>query len=291
MPEEQMTPEEFTTRLAGILAPEGTTVDRFASVVGLVAADRAEQQSVQAAKGPSGFDALSLNEHEIASMLVSAHEWIASWGEGPNWSDASGATIPASKTWLHNVLSLVERMRRERDAYKRLSVDAIELTEKTEAVLAEQSADQRKEDVALLRDLIREGSAVWNSHSCAWAAEALDRLASGPISDQTVRVVEPELVPLTGELKKLWEAATPPSELDKLVTKAGPGFRLAINQEKLKRIQSEIAEEMAVLTLSTTPSSDNNSQSGPYGQCEKWCGKCRSTFWYTGIEACPTCPK
>lgn len=44
-------------------------------------------------------------------------------------------------------------------------------------------------------------------------------------------------------------SAAPPSELDKLVAKAGPDFKLAIDPEKIAQIQSEVTDEIARLAL------------------------------------------
>lgn len=43
--------------------------------------------------------------------LTSMKEWLASWGDGANWSDQSGATIPISKESLGKLIADAERMR------------------------------------------------------------------------------------------------------------------------------------------------------------------------------------
>ena len=42
---------------------------------------------------------------EARSLLT----WLDSWGDGPNWSDASGATVPVVKEGLRRVLEHVVR--------------------------------------------------------------------------------------------------------------------------------------------------------------------------------------
>ena len=43
----------------------------------------------------------AMSRGEVDSM----REWLDSWGDGPNWSDASGATIPITKSALKRLLA------------------------------------------------------------------------------------------------------------------------------------------------------------------------------------------
>lgn len=43
--------------------------------------------------------------------LTSMKEWVNSWGDGPNWSDVTGTTIPTCKTLLLEMIADSERMR------------------------------------------------------------------------------------------------------------------------------------------------------------------------------------
>jgi len=44
--------------------------------------------------------------------IESLREWLASWGDGPNWSDASGQSVPITKLTLVNLLDELERYRK-----------------------------------------------------------------------------------------------------------------------------------------------------------------------------------
>ena len=37
--------------------------------------------------------------------LESLKEWLASWGDGPNWSDKTGATVPVAKDTLRELIA------------------------------------------------------------------------------------------------------------------------------------------------------------------------------------------
>lgn len=43
--------------------------------------------------------------------LDSMKEWLASWGDGANWSDPTGATVPVTKEALATLIANAERMR------------------------------------------------------------------------------------------------------------------------------------------------------------------------------------
>lgn len=43
--------------------------------------------------------------------IESMKEWLDSWGSGPNWSDASGATVPVTRESLAAVLEYALRMK------------------------------------------------------------------------------------------------------------------------------------------------------------------------------------
>lgn len=43
--------------------------------------------------------------------LESMKEWLASWGDGPNWSDATGLTVPVTKESLAKLIADAEKMR------------------------------------------------------------------------------------------------------------------------------------------------------------------------------------
>lgn len=46
------------------------------------------------------------------SMTISSlREWLASWGDGPNWSDPSGLTVPITKMSLEHLFSVIESTR------------------------------------------------------------------------------------------------------------------------------------------------------------------------------------
>ena len=44
---------------------------------------------------------------DVKSEARSLLEWLSGWGDGPNWSDASGATVPVVKESLRRVLEHV----------------------------------------------------------------------------------------------------------------------------------------------------------------------------------------
>ena len=43
--------------------------------------------------------------------IDSMKEWLEHWGDGPNWSDTTGATVPVTKESLRVLLANAERMR------------------------------------------------------------------------------------------------------------------------------------------------------------------------------------
>ena len=43
--------------------------------------------------------------------LDSMREWLSSWGDGPNWSDPSGSTVPVTKESLRALIEHAEKMR------------------------------------------------------------------------------------------------------------------------------------------------------------------------------------
>jgi hypothetical protein len=45
--------------------------------------------------------------NDVKTEARSLLEWLAGWGDGPNWSDASGATVPVVKESLRRVLEHV----------------------------------------------------------------------------------------------------------------------------------------------------------------------------------------
>jgi len=47
--------------------------------------------------------------------IQSLREWVSSWGDGPNWSDASGATIPTAKATLLGLLDSIADITTARD--------------------------------------------------------------------------------------------------------------------------------------------------------------------------------
>jgi hypothetical protein len=44
--------------------------------------------------------------------IQSLREWLASWGDGPNWLSPSGLTVPITKDALSSLLDDVEKCRR-----------------------------------------------------------------------------------------------------------------------------------------------------------------------------------
>jgi hypothetical protein len=48
---------------------------------------------------------------ERAMTIASMKEWLLSWGDGPNWSDPTGVTVPVAKESLRELLTHAERMR------------------------------------------------------------------------------------------------------------------------------------------------------------------------------------
>jgi hypothetical protein len=42
------------------------------------------------------------------AFIASMKEWLDAWGEGPNWSDKTGATVPVTKEALARLLSLAK---------------------------------------------------------------------------------------------------------------------------------------------------------------------------------------
>ena len=43
--------------------------------------------------------------------LDSMELWLASWGDGPNWSDPTGATVPVTKEALAALIANAKKMR------------------------------------------------------------------------------------------------------------------------------------------------------------------------------------
>lgn len=50
------------------------------------------------------------------ATLASLREWLAQWGEGPNWSDATGQTVPIAKHTLSALLDRIEDLESTRTA-------------------------------------------------------------------------------------------------------------------------------------------------------------------------------
>lgn len=48
-----------------------------------------------------------MNTGDMQREATSLLEWLSGWGDGPNWSDASGATVPVVKESLRRVLEYV----------------------------------------------------------------------------------------------------------------------------------------------------------------------------------------
>jgi hypothetical protein len=44
-----------------------------------------------------------------AAEIQSMREWLDSWGDGPNWSDSSGETVPIAKADLVKLLDTALR--------------------------------------------------------------------------------------------------------------------------------------------------------------------------------------
>ena len=44
--------------------------------------------------------------------LKSLREWLEHWGEGPNWSDPKGMTVPIAKVTLRQLLDDLELARK-----------------------------------------------------------------------------------------------------------------------------------------------------------------------------------
>jgi hypothetical protein len=42
------------------------------------------------------------------AFIASMKEWLDAWGEGPNWSDETGATVPVTKESLVRLLNLAK---------------------------------------------------------------------------------------------------------------------------------------------------------------------------------------
>lgn len=57
---------------------------------------------------PIGAVPVPINDDIIKSL----REWVASWGDGPNWSDPTGLSIPMAKT---TILALLD----DRDSWKK----------------------------------------------------------------------------------------------------------------------------------------------------------------------------
>jgi len=58
-----------------------------------------------------------LDDNELTSL----HQWIASWGDGPNWSDKTGELVPTAKTTLVRLVDECVRLREViRDARNRV---------------------------------------------------------------------------------------------------------------------------------------------------------------------------
>jgi hypothetical protein len=43
-----------------------------------------------------------------AAEIQSMREWLDSWGDGPNWSDSSGETVPIAKADLARLLDTAD---------------------------------------------------------------------------------------------------------------------------------------------------------------------------------------
>jgi hypothetical protein len=54
-------------------------------------------------------DEMAVEKVDVKAEARSLLEWLDGWGDGPNWSDASGATVPVVKASLRRVLEHVNR--------------------------------------------------------------------------------------------------------------------------------------------------------------------------------------
>lgn len=52
-----------------------------------------------------------MSESQIDTEIRSLKEWLAHWGDGPNWTDVSGATVPVVKASLARLIAEAERSR------------------------------------------------------------------------------------------------------------------------------------------------------------------------------------
>lgn len=48
------------------------------------------------------------------SELQSLREWLASWPDGPNWSDATGVCIPIARETVRKLLNTIDALRAAR---------------------------------------------------------------------------------------------------------------------------------------------------------------------------------
>ena len=55
----------------------------------------------------------------------SIQEWLDSWGDGPNWSDTTGVTVPMAKSTLSDLLHQLAAMTAARDELFRIAEDHI----------------------------------------------------------------------------------------------------------------------------------------------------------------------
>lgn len=72
----------------------------------------------------------------LEARLQSTRAWLASWGDGSNWMDSTGASIPITKASLTELLDLLQV---SREALR--EIRTLNLTRATIATIAQDALD------------------------------------------------------------------------------------------------------------------------------------------------------
>lgn len=55
-----------------------------------------------------GMKTVALPMNVSKAELITLREWLATWGDGPNWSDPTGSSIPVQKEQLRRLLDHID---------------------------------------------------------------------------------------------------------------------------------------------------------------------------------------
>lgn len=97
---------------------------------------------------------------DIREEARSLLQWLDSWGEGPNWSDPNGATVPVTKASLRRILEDVACAQGEQRVLEKIRNWADDV----EVVRSMRKPEWTAEQLRALADRLQE-------HCCAQCAQ------------------------------------------------------------------------------------------------------------------------